>query len=90
MKLQPQTRRFFEVLEVRRLLSLTPNPPEVPPVTNPNTLAYPALTEPYTPDEVRSAYGVDNITFGPSGGTIKGSGLGETIALIDLATIPFL
>ena len=55
MKVQMQTRRVFEMLEVRNLLSINP-----------------VLTQPYTPDEIRTAYGIDNITFGPAGSTIPG------------------
>jgi hypothetical protein len=43
----------------------------------------PVLTQPYTPDEIRTAYGIDNVTFGPAGSTITANGLGETIAIIE-------
>src|SRR4051812_39410213 len=45
----------------------------------------------FTPAEVRSAYGLDAITFtSPSGATVKGDGSGQTIALIEAYHDPYL
>ncbi|HEX4146498.1 MAG TPA: hypothetical protein VHY91_23560 [Pirellulales bacterium] len=43
----------------------------------------PVVSQAYTPDDIRTAYGIDNITFGPAGSTIQGDGSGQTIAIIE-------
>lgn len=48
----------------------------------------PALETPYTPDQIRNAYGVDNIVFGPAGNTITGNGGNETIAVLEYGDDP--
>jgi hypothetical protein len=40
----------------------------------------------FTPDQVRTAYGINSITF--SGGTITGDGTGQTIAIVDAFNDP--
>jgi subtilase family serine protease len=40
----------------------------------------------YSPEEIRTAYGIDEITF--SNGTITGDGAGETIAIVDAYADP--
>jgi hypothetical protein len=87
------TRAVCEAMEVRRFLSTSavalpefvghvlasPPPLDFQPVT-PGGLAAP----PYTPQQMRSAYGVSNISFGST----AGSGAGETIAIIDAYNDP--
>ena len=76
MKGSMQSRRLFELLEVRNLLSIN--------------ASVPALAQPYTPDEIRSAYGVDNILYGPAGEILDGDGAGQTIAIIGQGDDPYL
>ena len=40
----------------------------------------------YTPSQIRHAYGIDKISFG--NGTVAGSGLGQTIAIVDAYNDP--
>ena len=61
---------------------LTLEPPIAPPILNASP-SIPALTQPYTPEEIQNAYGLNNIEFGPAGETISGDGAGITIAIID-------
>ncbi|HEX4144956.1 MAG TPA: hypothetical protein VHY91_15735 [Pirellulales bacterium] len=76
MKGQMERRGRFEALEVRNLLSIN--------------ASVPALAQPYTADEIRSAYGVDDIKVGPAGEVLTGDGAGQTIAIIGQGDDPYL
>jgi subtilase family serine protease len=72
-----------EELEARSLLSasaLTVQPfLDVQPLNSPGSA-------PYSPAQIRHAYGFDQITF--NNGTIKGDGTGQTIAIVDAYNDP--
>src|SRR5262249_17110127 len=74
-----------ERLEERRLLSADATGGSLTQITaKPNREVLPlASTGPagMTPQQVRGAYGIDQITF--SGGTITGNGAGQTIAIVE-------
>lgn len=67
---------FVEQLEDLHLLSASANPlmHMSPSVTNPNPIGY-------TPAQIAQAYGFNQIAF--SGGTVRGDGTGQTIAIVD-------
>ena len=81
-KISPSGFTFAEVLEYRRLLSAIPNP-----VAYPDDSAVPqgggipagqASPPGYSPTQIKSAYGISNISFNGTAGT----GAGQTIAIV--------
>jgi len=79
-----QALQWIEALESRQLLSAVLNTQVVltPTFKVLQTLAHPAQTSAasgITPAEMRTAYGVNNITFGSA----AGNGAGQTIAIVD-------
>jgi hypothetical protein len=88
-KRRPRLQLQVENLESRTLLSAssleglfaTPASLHHPLVTNPSPSGY-------TPDQIRHAYGFDQITF--NNGAIAGDGSGQTIAIVDAYNDPTL
>ena len=72
---------FCEALESRQLLSTTSNLSSIVAQTDIQVLPM-AVSGPtgYTPQQIQSAYGVNQIAF--SGGKVAGNGAGQTIAII--------
>ena len=72
-KAHPKRRLRLEELEPRHLLSVTFQPPIIannaPPTTSP----------PFSPAQIRTAYGFSNVSFG----TTPADGRGQTIAIVD-------
>ena len=77
----------IEVLEDRRLLSVdgfaTPTHTLLSYAGGPFATGN---TGPFSPDEIKHAYGIDQITF--EGGTVVGDGSGQTIAIVDAFNDP--
>src|SRR4051794_24659274 len=75
---------FFELLENRRLLSSTGDV-VMQPAINLSPAAVNSTVNGYTPAQISKAYGFgDNLTLdNGTGGTIKGDGAGQTIAIVD-------
>jgi hypothetical protein len=84
----------LEELETRTLLSTTLLPAQLASsqVMNiPNVILDPPVTPgeaPLTPGEMRSAYGVNSIQFLSGSTLIKGTGAGQTIAIVDADNDP--
>ncbi len=74
-----------EALETRQLLSTTPaaasNPSQIVVQNNLQVLPFAQSgSTAYTPQQIQSAYGVNQIAF--SGGKVAGNGAGQTIAIV--------
>jgi subtilase family serine protease len=79
---------WFEILENRRLLSATPGLVMQPALTL-DPLAATTAPQGYTPQQIDKAYGFDSITLNDSlGGSLKGDGSGQTIAIVDAYNDP--
>jgi hypothetical protein len=80
-------RPFVELLEGRSLPSVSHFRPTfiLSNINNINPAQGPGGVG-LTPDQVRTAYGINSITF--SGGTITGDGTGQTIAIVDAFNDP--
>jgi hypothetical protein len=80
---------WFESLENRRLLSATPGQVVMQPALSLAPQATTANVKGYTPAQIDKAYGFDAITLDNGlGGTIKGDGSGQTIAIVDAYNDP--
>ncbi|MGA7501980.1 MAG: S53 family peptidase [Isosphaeraceae bacterium] len=81
-----------EALESRQLLSTTAlsSTPDLSQITaQPNVQILPLVASGptgYTPQQIQSAYGINQIKF--SGGTVAGNGAGQTIAIVDAYNDP--
>ncbi|QEH34885.1 Pseudomonalisin precursor [Aquisphaera giovannonii] len=77
-------RAGWEALEDRQLLSTAADLGGIKVTSNLDVtaLAGTSTTSGYTPSQVRSAYGVNAVTFSSSGGTVSGTGAGQTIAVV--------
>ena len=80
-----------EALESRQLLStIASSPPDLSQIVAQTDLTVLPLVAPgptgYTPQQIQSAYGVNQIKF--SGGTVVGNGAGQTIAIVDAYNDP--
>jgi subtilase family serine protease len=77
---RPPAISFFESLESRSLLSASVFPVEAEPMISAEPAATTAVPTGNTPAKVKHAYGFDQIYF--NGGTVKGDGAGQTIAIV--------
>ncbi len=78
----------IETLENRRLLSAT-GAVVMQPAIDLTPLASNSTVNGYTPQQIDKAYGFDSITLdNGKGGTVKGDGSGQTIAIIDAYNDP--
>src|SRR5437764_11258684 len=83
----PASTAALEPLECRYLLSAGFGPPAHP-CAHPAAASGGTVVDGYTPQQVRHAYGFDQISFG--NGAIKADGTGQTVALIDAYHYPQL